>query len=503
MAIIVIASKALGLLRDILIANSYGTTFQSQAYEIASRLPISIFDFIIGGVVTAAFIPVFSELLVKKDRKEAMKFANSYVNLILIITAAITLVGVIFSNQLVYFLAPEASDEVLSTATHLSRIMFPMIIFTGLAFCFVGILQSLGEFRIPAVISLVSNLIMVAYLFTLNSVFGIVGLAFAMLIGWASQAFIQVPKLHSLGYRYSPRADLKSPEIKRALTSALPILIGTWTQPVCSLINTRYASGIEEGRAISALSYSNKLYIIIVGIFTFVATNLLFPYMSRANAAGKKEESRKFMLSSVKILVFIIAPIMAGILVLARPFVSVIYERGAFTSADTAMTAEALCCYTVGMLFMAVNEVLTKTFFADGRTLPPMITSLISMTVNVTAVIVLSPILGIGGIALLSGIATALNCTLNYLIMKKSRKLLSGRDWLDIFRSLLCAAVMGAAIFALMRLAPDMSGIVTLIAGIAVGASVYFILALLLRSDEIRLLKNVILKKTKNGETND
>ena len=180
-----------------------------------------------------------------------------------------------------------------------------------------------------------------------------------------------------------------------------------------------------------------------------------------------------------------------------------IYERGAFTSADTAMTAEALCCYTVGMLFMAVNEVLTKTFFADGRTLPPMITSLISMTVNVTAVIVLSPILGIGGIALLSGIATALNCTLNYLIMKKSRKLLSGRDWLDIFRSLLCAAVMGAAIFALMRLAPDMSGIVTLIAGIAVGASVYFILALLLRSDEIRLLKNVILKKTKNGETND
>lgn len=156
-----------------------------------------------------------------------MKFANSYVNLILIITAAITLVGVIFSNQLVYFLAPEASDEVLSTAAHLSRIMFPMIIFTGLAFCFVGILQSLGEFRIPAVISLVSNLIMVAYLFTLNSVFGIVGLAFAMLIGWASQAFIQVPKLHSLGYRYSPRADLKSPEIKRALTSALPILIGT------------------------------------------------------------------------------------------------------------------------------------------------------------------------------------------------------------------------------------------------------------------------------------
>ena len=246
MAAIVIVAKALGLLRDILVANAYGMQSAAQAYEIASRLPIMIFDFVIGGVVSAAFIPIFSELLVKRSEKDAMRFANSYVNLIFVLTATMALLGILFSDSLVRFLAPEASSEVLSLASYLSKIMFPMIVFTGLAFSFVGILQSLGEFRIPALISLVSNSIMVAYLFFLNSFFGIVGLAVAMLLGWASQALVQVPKLRSLGYRYSPVFDFASPEIKRSLKSALPILIGTWTQPICSLINTRYASGLDN-----------------------------------------------------------------------------------------------------------------------------------------------------------------------------------------------------------------------------------------------------------------
>ena len=395
MAVIITVSKLLGLVRDRAIAGAYGTTEAAQAYTIASKLPINIFDLVIGGVVTAAFVPTFSALLVKKDaalsrkkkkgsgrslnaeEKKAigapMRFANSYVNLILIITAVISVLGILLAPVLVRLLAPEASESVLALAARLTRIMFPMIMFTGLAFSFVGILQSLGEFRIPALISLVSNSIMVAYLYSLNRVFGIFGLAAAMLLGWASQAFVQAPKLHKLGYRYSPKLDLRSPEIKHALLSAIPILIGTWTQPFCSLINTVFVSGMNEGRAISAIDYANKLYIIVVGIFSFVATNLLFPYMSRANAAGRRDEVRRMTAVSVKVLVFIIAPIAVGIAILASPFCALIYQHGEFTASDTALTSEALRCYAVGMLFMAVNEVLVKMFFADSRTVIPMI----------------------------------------------------------------------------------------------------------------------------------
>ena len=500
MGIIIVISKLLGLIRDRAVAGAYGTSDLAKAYTIASKLPINIFDLVIGGVVTAAFIPTFSSLLVKDDRERARRFANSYVNLILIITSAIAVAGIILAPWLVRFLAPEASENVLELAARLSRIMFPMIIFTGLAFSFVGILQSLGEFRIPALISLVSNAIMVAYLYTLNPVFGIYGLAVAMLVGWASQAFIQAPKLNSLGYRHSFTLDLKMPEIKRALLSAVPILIASWTQPFCSLINTIFVSGMNGGRAIPAMDYANKLYIIIVGIFSFVATNLLFPYMSRANAAGKRDEARRLTAVSVKVLVFIIAPIAVGIAVLAEPFCALIYQHGEFTAADTALTAEALRCYAVGMLFMAVNEVLVKLFFADSRTVVPMISSIASITVNIVAVVTLHSYIGVGGIALISGIATGVNCLINYIVMRRDGRLFSLRDLLDLLRSLLCAAAMGAGVWALYKFVlGGRSVIVVLAVGVAAGAVVYALLAVVTRSDEVRLFRDKILKKEKKN----
>lgn len=498
MGVIVVVSKLLGLIRDRAIAGAYGTTQTSQAYEIASRLPIIIFDLVIGGVVTAAFIPTFSSLLVRDDRERARRFANSYVNLIVIITALIAAIGVAFSGPLVRFLAPDASESVLETASDLTKIMFPMVIFTGLAFSFVGILQSLGEFRIPALISLVSNSIMVLYLYSLNRFFGVVGLAVAMLLGWASQAFVQLPKLRKLGYRHSLVLDLKMPEIKHALLSALPILIGTWTQPFCSTINTRYASSLNGGRAISALSYSNKLYVIIVGVFSFVASNLLFPYMSRANAAGKREEARRLTSVSVKILVFIIAPIAVGVAVLAEPLCALIYQHGEFTASDTLLTAEALRCYAVGMLFMAVNEVLVKLFFADRRTVVPMISSLVSISVNIVAVVCLHQYFGVGGIALISGLATGVNCLINYIVMRRDGKLFSLRDIFDLLRSLLCAGAMGVCVWALKRFVlGDKSTVVVLGACFAGGVVVYALLAVVTRSDEVRLFVDKILKKEK------
>ena len=142
MVFVTLLAKVLGLLRDILLASTFGTGVSAAAYEAASRLPITLFDFALGGVVTAAFIPIFNELMVKEGRAKAFAFANKYFNLILIITIVICVCGMVFSYPLVSFLAPDASDAVKNLATPLSRIMFPMIVFTGIAYCYVGVLQS-------------------------------------------------------------------------------------------------------------------------------------------------------------------------------------------------------------------------------------------------------------------------------------------------------------------------------------------------------------------------
>ena len=164
MGVIILFSKIMGLVRDVMIAGTYGTTMYAVAYETASKLPVTIFDFVLGGVVTSAFIPVYNSISVRDGKAKALSFAQSYLNLILTVTAALSLIGVAFAPQLVYLMAPELSAECALLAAYLTRIMFPMVIFVGLAFSFVGFLQSEGEYNIPAVISLVSNLIMVGYL---------------------------------------------------------------------------------------------------------------------------------------------------------------------------------------------------------------------------------------------------------------------------------------------------------------------------------------------------
>lgn len=488
MGIIILFSKLLGLVRDMMIAGEFGATSIADAYNAASKLPITIFDFVLGGVVTAAFIPVYNNIAVKRGKKDALSFTQSYFNLIILVTLCLSVIGVIFAPALISFIAPKLAAETATLAASLTRIMFPMVIFVGSAFSFVGFLQSEGEYNIPAIISLVSNLIMVAYLVFLADKFGVYGLSVAMLIGWGSQAAVQLPAVIKRGFRFKLNAPLFTPEIGRALKNTLPILIATWTVPVCSLINTRLASGIGEG-AISALEYANRLYIIIVGLFSFVATNLIFPKISRAAAGGDSAEGERLTRVSMKTLVFIIAPISAGVATLASPFISLIYERGEFTAANTLLTAEAMRFYAVGMIFQALSEVLTKSFFAHEKNRLPMTSSIISMCVNVGAVILLGDRLGVGGIALITSISSAVNMIINLILAYRYRIIsVHGADYLDIAKSIVMALIMAAGVnFVYVQLS-HLPLIIAFGAAVLVGVIVYGALALIFRSEAVRAI---------------
>ena len=496
MGVIILLSKVMGLLRDILVTANFGTTEAAVAYETASKLPVTIFDFVLGGVVTSAFIPIYNAIAVKKSKKDALGFAYSYVNLVLIITLSIAVLGMVFAPALVKFIAPELSDSTSALAAELTRIMFPMVISVGLAFSFVGFLQSEGEYNIPALISLVSNLIMVGYLLFLSDSFGIKGLSYAMLIGWSAQAVVQIPAVIRHGFRYKPLSPINTPDIRHALKNTVPILLSTWVTPVCNLINTSIASGIDNGRAITALGYANRLYIIIVGVFSFVATNLLFPYFAKAAASGDTGESDRLTRTSVKILVFILAPISAGIIVLAEPFVSLVFERRAFTPADTAITGEALRFYAVGMIFAAVCEVLTKAFFAVEKAKIPMTAAIVSMVFNVTLLLVVGERLGVGGIALISGLSAGVNMAVNLIFAVRHRMLTPQKpDIADIGKSLVSAVLMGAAVYAVYRFMQDSGKLAAFALPTIAGVLVYAVLVTVLRSEEMNGIINKVRGK--------
>lgn len=494
-------AKFCGLLRDMVLASMYGTeSAEAIAFSTASRIPLLFFDIALGTAVTSAFIPIFNEYLEKKEEKRAMEFANRFANLVIVVTLIMSAIGIIFSKQFIYLIAGDIPNDAFILASNLIKILFPTIIFTGLAFCFVGILQSYGEFNIPAIISLVSNGFLILYLIFVGDRFGVTGVAIAMLVAWGTQVIVQLPSLKRFKFKYKPSLKFNDEGIKKVAKLALPIIISTWVQPINTMINMRLSSGLNGGAAIPALDYANKIYIILVGVFTFTITNIVFPKLSRAVAAGNNDEYKSTVRTSIGYVFFIIAPIMAGFLMLSTPIIQLVYERGNFDASSTMLTSTALFFYSFGMLGYGVQEIMNKSFYSlqDGKT--PMRVAFFGIAVNIALSIlfVLGFKKGLGSLALAASIsANVTGFTLLYILSKKYKGLLNKSFSKNVLKILLSVCIMSLVVMAIyipLKSAGYNKFILALAPSVA-GAVVYLICCIVFKVEELYSFLNVIKMK--------
>lgn len=496
-------AKLCGMLRDILMANLYGTSTEAaMAFSASSRIPLLFFDIALGSAVTSAFIPVFNEYIAKGEEDNAFDFANCFINLIILITAVISVLGIIFSSQVAHLFAGGLDASSLALASTLVKILFPTIIFTGVAYCFVGVLQSYGEFLIPAIISLVSNALLILYIAVFGDKFGVHGVAIAMLVAWGSQCVIQIPSLIKMKYRYRPTLKFNNDGIKKVCKLALPIILSTWMQPINTVINIRLASSLNGGEAMTALDYANKLYIILVGVFTFTATNLIFPSLSRASAGEDNEEFNSIMSRAVRYVVFIIAPVMIGFLLLSTPVIRLFYERGEFNAQSTALTSTALFCYSFGMLGYGMQEMANKGFYAlhDGKT--PMKVAFGGIAVNIILSILFVLVIhtGLGGLAISASVAAnVIGFSLIYKLHKRTGGILTSEFMVFAVKIVISTAVMGVAVFFTYHFAYNLGKVMAVALPVCVGIITYFITCAIFRVREISELAGIIKSFLKRG----
>lgn len=452
MAIIILLAKVMGLLRETLVAGIYGQGTQSDMINTATQIPLLFFDMVLGVAILSTFVPVFNKKIEKCGKAEAMRFADNFATIVGFIAVAAAILGMVFAKPLINLMVPGYSDvpgKAEETA-RLLRILFPSIVFTATAYIAVGILQSFGEFTIPSLISVVSNGIMILYLVFFGDKLGLTGVAVSMLIAWAMQLVVQIPHLIKFGYRYKFKFDLKDDGIKEAAKIALPVLISSWVQPLCNVINMAFGSGLGDG-AVSALNWANKIYIIMVGVFAYAVTNFIFPKLSRLSGEDSKEEFSKMTASSVGIIVAVIGIISALFIALSNPIISVVFERGEFTADNTALCGKALFYYSFGMIGYAVCEVLNKSFYAlsDGKT--PMITSVIGIVVNLCSAAVFVGVLDmqVGGLALAAAVSsTVMGICLMYMINKRRKNTVNAKFVLNMVKIIIASA----AAFAVAKL---------------------------------------------------
>ncbi len=491
MAIATLLAKVCALLREMLIAYTFAGTFESDAYYVATQIPTTLFDMVIGGVISASFIPIYSGVLKNDGKEKSNTFANRFIGIVLFATSIITVLGMVFAGKLVSVQAPLFSAEAHELCTKLTAIMFPMLLFTALAFSFVGILQSNDEFNIPALISLISNVAVILYFPLFSKKFGIVGLSVSMVIAWSLQCAVQIPSLKKFGFKFLPSLKIDE-NVKSALLLALPMLISTWVQPLYSFVNTRLASGFSG--AVSYLQYANRIYLVATGVFAFVVTNLVFPKMSGANSVNDKDEEQKLLVGSVKAVMLVIIPVCLLVITLSRPIISIIYERGSFTSDMTVVTASLLSGYSVGMLFFSLNELFSKTFFSRKNSKTPMINALISMVFDVIFAVVLNRFFPLFGLALATALASFVNALLNYLALKRSGKIFSKCDLYMFLKTVASAfislvAVLTVKFFLEKVLSTSLIGnIVYCGVSSVVLIVVYIVMCILFKIDEVTSL---------------
>lgn len=493
MMVIMLAGKILGLFRDILLANYYGAGMAADAFTTASIIPRTFFDAMFASAISASFIPVFNQYRELDGEERAFSFAHVFISFIGVITIVLTAIGIGAAKPLVAWFADGFDAETTALCIRLLRIMFPTVFFTGIAYSFVGILQSLDEFGIPAALSIVSNGIIILYYLFFNRYFGIFGLAAAFFIGWAMQAVMQLPALRKKGYRFHLRLH-RDPGLSRVGRLMLPVMVSTWVQPINLMICTKFASRLFDSGGVANINYANNLYTIIVGVFVSSVANVIFPELSRQKANADDDGFGKTINTTTRAMCFLLLPMLVGLFLMSGPIVKLLYERNSFTPTDTLITARALRYFTLGMLGFGLQTILSRAFYAEQNGKTPLLSGAASILVNLVLCRLLAERYDVAGLGVASAVAATVSALVLVVPMKKRDGQFLNKAFGKQFLKMLCAALgMGVVVYLLRNalanaFADTLINRVLLVAlPTAAGVLIYLALALALRIDEAKI----------------
>lgn len=493
-------SKILGFLREILLGSRFGTTYVSDAYLVAITIPTIIFASIAGALATT-YIPIYSKVRVESGEENSLRFTNNVLNFTVIVGVGISILGMLFAGPIVSFIAMGFNEQTLDLAVSLTRIIFPMVIFIGLAYIFSGYLQSNNQFVIPALMNVPNNIIIIVALM-LSSYFGVYGLIYATLFGAIFQFVIQYPFARKKGYKYNLIIDKKDENIKKVAVLAVPVLIGTAVQQVNALVDRMLASGLFEG-SIAALNFANKLNGFVYGIFSLSIATVIYPLFSSLNARNDNERFKQVLASSLNIITILMLPIMVGTMVLDISITSVLFERGAFDARSTELTASALFFYALGMVFYGYRDVLNRAFFSFHDTKTPMYNGAMAVIVNIILNLILVRYMYHSGLALATSISSIITTILLFFSLRKSMGSIGGRQMVSVFiKASIAASIMGIVVYFVNNyLMGILNGnsimeALNLFISISLGAFVYLVIILFMNIREISWFIGLIKTKT-------
>jgi putative peptidoglycan lipid II flippase len=410
-------SRVAGLLREIVAADYFGTSKAASAFTIASQIPNLMTNLFAQAALSAAFVPVFTDLLQQGRKREAFKLASTMFWLILIGLGAITAVGMLLAGLIMpSFTSAHFNGELGATLT---QIMFPVVLILGLTGMLVGILQSYDEFSIPALAPVLWNLVILALLIVLHTRVhpSIEAYAVAWLVATFVQLLLVGSALSRIDFRLRLEFDWRDPRIRQVFTLMLPVTIGLGIVNLDSLINSTFGA-LVTAQGPRAIQFAFLVYMLPQGIFSVAVSTVLFPTLSRQAARRAPAEMRRSLGIGMRQINLLLIPCAGGLMVLAAPIVRLLFQHGHFGTTSTHLTSIALFWFAWSLPFAGLNLLLTRTFFALQRPWIPTRLAGLNMLVDIILSLALYRPLGLAGLVIGTAVANAVMFALQYRRMQ-------------------------------------------------------------------------------------
>ena len=420
-ALAVLLSRILGLAREQIFTALFGGGRIMDAFTIAFRIPNLLRDLFAEGALSTAFVTVFSRTGALEDTAAAWRLANKVATLAAVTLSAISILGVLSAPWLVALLAPGFDPAKAALTVTLTRVMYPFILLVSLAALVMGMLNARNVFGVPALASsffnlgsIVAGVVIGAWLDPHFGQRAILGLAIGTLIGGALQLLVQLPSLHAQGYVWRADFHWRDPGVRAILGLMGPSVIAASTTQVNVLVNSVFASRLGDGPIIW-LAIAFRLMQLPLGVFGVALGTVSLPLLSRMAAVGNLATFRSELSRGMRLAFLMTIPASIGLMMLAEPIMSVLYQHGRFGAREAIESAGALRFYAIGLCGYAALKVLVNAFYALDKRLTPMLVSFIAVALNLLLNWIFTLRLGLGhrGLAL----STACVATSNFLIL--------------------------------------------------------------------------------------
>ncbi len=506
-------SRILGFIRDSSVAYTFGGGMLTDSFYTAFRISNLLRRLMGEGALSSSFNPVFSKSMKEDSLEDTKNFVRSLFSKLIVNLTTLVLLGIVFTPVLTHWIAPGFKDwtQKYEMTVLLTRCTFPFFLFISLAALTGAVLNSLKHFFLPALAPAMLSVVEISYLIILIPLLSglfpsftierqVIGLSIAVVLGALGHFLIQLPLLYKEGFTLKWRWDWKNNRSFQVVKLMIPAMIGLSVEQINTFVDTICATFLVEG-SVTALYNSNRLMQLPLALFGISIASVSLPTLSDYFAENNFHKLSQTVRQSLRSALFIVIPASVGLLFLAYPITSLLFEHGKFTSFATTLTRNALWGYTLGLPAYCMVKILANTFYALHEPKVPVKISALCISLNIALNLILMEPLGVGGLALATAISSWTNAALLYLILKKRLREKIGdeseerRKTIQSFIKILVASGgMSVYLAGLMFLMPHLQIFWHVFFGIGGGMLTYFTIGKILNMEELKLFTSLLKK---------